>query len=111
MKSSNHLPKTHGLNIEEYEELVKSQTKLQQVKMATGFTDKLGQCGFCMKQFNSFANLRYHRKNTHYKRGVGKGTEANKKQLPKPGNKSSERKGVSLKSHFTLYHMFSLTWS
>ena len=93
-----HLPMMHGLNIEEYEELVKSETKLQQFKMATGFTDKLGQCGICMKQFLQFRSLREHRNNMHGKRGDGKVTKANNKQLPKPGNKSSERKGVSLTS-------------
>ena len=52
-----HLP-IHGVNFEEYGKLVLSQTKLQKFKMATGFTDKLDQCGFCMKQFKDFAGLR-----------------------------------------------------
>ena len=97
---STHLPTTHGLNFEEYEELVKSQTKLQEFKMATGFTDKLAQCGICMKQYKDFTNLRHHR-NSYHKKSVEK-NKANKKHSPKPGNKSSERKGVSLTSGFTL---------
>ena len=99
MKSRNHVPMMHGLNIGEYEELVKSQTKLQELKMATGFTDKLGECGFCMKQYKNFKSLRNHRSDYH-KKGV-ETNKANKKQLPKPDNKSSERKGVSLTSRFT----------
>ena len=68
--------------------------------MATGFTDKLGQCGFCMKQYKSFALLRRHR-NKYHKQGVEK-NKANEKQLPKPDSKHSKRKGVSMTTYFTL---------
>ena len=102
----------HGLNIGEYEELVKSQTKLQNFKTATGFTDKLGQCGFCMKQLQNFKALREHRfRNPVCKRkkGVGKSTKANKKQLPKPDDKNAKRKGVRLHiTFFTLYVQFDM---
>ena len=101
-----HLQTTHGLNLEEYKELIKFQTKLQEFKIVNGFTDKLGECGFCMKQFSSFAYLRHHRSRMHNKRGVEKGTKANKNQLPTPGKKSSERKGVSLTSPLTLSYIY-----
>ena len=98
-----HLP-THGVNIGEYEELVKSQTKLQKFKMANGFTDKLGQCGFCMKEFLQIKALKQHRyryRGCIRKTDVGKSTKADEKQLPKPDDKSAKRKGVRLQ--FTIF--------
>ena len=92
----NDLSIMHGLNIEEYEELVKSKTKLQEFKMATGFTDKLDQCGFFMRQYKAFRCLREHRRIHHGEKGAEKKTKANNKQLPKPKDKNAERKRVSL---------------
>ena len=60
-----HLPKTHGLNSEKYDKLVDSRTELRQFQMVTGFTAKRGQCGFCMKVFQSTKHLLGHRRKTH----------------------------------------------
>ena len=61
----NHLPNTHGLSVESYDKLVESRTELRQVKMVSGFTAKRGQCGFCMKVFQSPKHLLDHRRRVH----------------------------------------------
>ena len=66
----NHLPNTHGLKSDEYVKLVNSRTELRQFKKATGFTDKVGQCGNCMKVFQSPKHLLQHRRKMHIRRSV-----------------------------------------
>ena len=65
-----------------------------------------------MKQFIHLRALREHRlKNLGCKRktGVEKNRKANKKQLPKPDDKSAKRKGVRLQiTFFTLYVQFDM---
>ena len=94
----NHLPNVHGLNIEEYEKLVMSPTELKYFKTKNGFTEKYGQCGFCMKQCTTVKGLRQHKLNAHEGRGVsfreGKGSKVNNERVAKPDNKKAERKGV-----------------
>ena len=65
---SNHLPNTHGLNLENYNKLVKSRTETRQFKKVTGFTAKRGQCGFCMKFFQSPKHLLYHQRRIHWRK-------------------------------------------
>ena len=80
----NHLLNTHGLSIESYDKLVESRTELRQVKMASGFTAKRGQCGFCMKVFQSPKHLLGHRRRVHKttntqnleRKGVSKASKA-----------------------------------
>ena len=85
---NNHLPNTHGLKIDVYEKLIDSTIELQYFKRTNGFTDKFGQCGFCMKQFTEVRNLRRHKLKWHEGNGV-KFVEG------KLDNKKNERKGAS----------------
>ena len=55
--------------------------ELQTFKRSNGFTDKLGQCGFCLKQLSAIECLKRHKLRVH----GGKSVKEEK----------SERKGVS----------------
>ena len=94
-----HLSKTHSLSIDEYEKLVISPVELQNFKRTNGFTDKFGQCGFCMKQFTEILTLKRHKLKWHEGKGVkfveGNGSKVNNQRVAKLDNKKTERKGVS----------------
>ena len=57
-----HIWTVHCIKLVEYEEHTSTDEKLKNLKRIQGFTDKYGQCGFCLKSFLTFKRLLLHRK-------------------------------------------------
>ena len=80
----NHLQRFHKLQIARYRELETDAVRLEQYKKRHGFTDIVGQCGYCLAHFDSAKNtmLLKHLKSC----------------IKNPAVNPSERKGVSKSS-------------